>query len=196
MHSAEDLEDEGTTVNRKSHVDNREMMPLLLGAGALALVLAVSNVLVQYPINDWVTYGAFSYPLSLLVVDICNRLKGAAFAYRIVLIGFVCGMILSYVFSTPRIATASVVTFLIIQSLNVYVFDRLRNRQWWQAPLISSSLSSSVDSFLFFSLAFLLTPVPWFTLALGDLIVKLITVLSVLPLYRLLSVFFVKFLKH
>lgn len=172
------------------------MRTLLIGSGALALILAISNVLVQYPINEWVTYAAFSYPLTLLVVDICNRLKGAALAYRIVLVGFVCGMILSYLFSTPRIATASVITFLIIQLLNVYVFNRLRHRQWWQAPLISSSLASTIDSFLFFGLAFALTTMPWVTLALGDLIVKLATVLLVLPLYRIISLYLLHLTKQ
>ena len=168
------------------------MRELVLGSTALAIVLAISNVLVQYPINQWVTYGAFSYPFTLLVVDICNRIKGAAFAYRIVLIGFVFGMILSYLFSTPRIATASVITFLVIQLLNVYIFDRLRERKWWQAPAISSSLASIVDSFMFFSLAFVMTGLPWMTLALGDLMVKLVTVLFVLPIYRLLSLSLLK----
>lgn len=168
------------------------MKALALGATALALVLAISNVLVQYPINQWVTYAAFSYPFTLVIVDICNRVKGAAFAYRIVLIGFVCGMILSYLFSAPRIATASVITFLVIQLLNVRIFDRLRERQWWQAPAISSSLASVVDSFMFFALAFAMTGSPWVTLALGDLLVKLLTVLFALPIYRFFSLSLLK----
>lgn len=156
----------------------------------MALTIAASNYLVQYPLfNNWLTYGAFTFPLVFVIEDLSNRLRGARFATRIVLFGFIIGIILSFATATTRIAAASGATFLISGLCNVFVFHRLRNLAWWKAPLISSVFAATLDSSLFFALAFAGTELPWLKLALGDLVVKLWMVVCLLPLYRLLYPF-------
>lgn len=156
------------------------------GAIAMTLLVTVSNVLVQYPINDWLTWAAFTYPVCFLVTDLTNRSLGPAAARRVVLVGFAVGVLLSVYFATPRIAVASGSAFLVAQLLDVAIFDRLRRGTWWQAPLVSSSIASAVDTALFFSIAFAGTSVPWVTLGLGDFAVKLAMALAMLLPFRAL----------
>ena len=167
-------------------------------AFSMALVVALSNYLVQFPVNyiglqDVFTYGAFSYPVAFLITDLANRKYGKAVAKRIVYIGFVLGVALTLYFSTDfsnliskRIAIGSGSAFLIAQLLDVQIFDRLRKKVWFVAPLISSLIGSSVDTFLFFSIAFYGTGVNWVTLSLGDLFVKIFVALLMLIPFRIL----------
>lgn len=150
-----------------------ERMALAAGVAAMGLVVYVSNVLVEIPINDWLTWGAFSYPIAFLVTDLTNRILGPAAARRVVGVGFVFGVVLSLVFADIRIAIASGTAFLVAQLLDVWIFDRLRRRSWWKAPLLSSLIASAIDTALFFSLAFAFTGLPWMTWALGDYAAKL-----------------------
>lgn len=156
------------------------MTPLLLPTAAMIVVIVASNILVQHPINDWLTWGALTYPVAFLVTDLTNRTQGAASARRVVQVGFAVAVVLSAMLATPRIAAASGVAFLAAQLLDIHVFDRLRARAWWQPPLASSVVGSGVDTGLFFSLAFIGTGVPWVTLAAGDLLVKLALALAML----------------
>ena len=183
---------------------------VLLGVLAMAVVVAASNVLVQYPVNEWLTLGAFTYPFAFLVTDTANRLLGPAAARRVVFAGFLLAVVLSIWLATPRIAIASGTAFLIAQLLDVAVFDRLRAGSWWRAPLVSSTLGSMVDTVLFFTLAFapgllILGPdevwaqdvVPllgvgpetafWISLAVGDFLVKMAITLLALGPYRLMT---------
>ena len=167
-------------------------------AFSMALVVALSNYLVQFPVNyiglqDVFTYGAFSYPVAFLITDLANRKYGKAVAKRIVYIGFVLGVALTLYFSTDfsnliskRIAIGSGSAFLIAQLLDVQVFDSLRKKVWFVAPLISSLVGSSIDTFLFFSIAFYGTGVNWVTLSLGDLFVKIFVALIMLIPFRIL----------
>ena len=128
-------------------------------AAAMALVVVASNVLVQHPFTPWglqdyLTWGAFTYPVAFLVTDLSNRRFGPDVARRVVLVGFVIAVVLSVIFATPRIALASGTAFLTAHLLDIFVFNRLRSGVWWRAPLISSTIGSAVDTVLFFSLAF------------------------------------------
>jgi uncharacterized PurR-regulated membrane protein YhhQ (DUF165 family) len=163
---------------------------LWLPIAAMVVVVVGSNVAVQYPINDWLTWGAFTYPFSFLVTDLSNRAFGAAKARRVVLVGFAVGVALSVVAADWRIGLASGTAFLAAQMLDVSVFDRLRRAAWWRAPLISSLLASTLDTAVFFSLAFAGTGLPWITWGAGDLAVKIAMALVCLAPYRaLMSVF-------
>ena len=159
---------------------------LALGVAAMAAVVTASNVLVQYPINDWLTWGALSYPFAFLVTDLTNRRFGPGAARGVVWAGFACAVVLSALLATPRIAAASGTAFLVAQLADVQVFDRLRNAKWWHAPLVSSALGSILDTALFFSLAFAGSGLPWATWALGDLGVKAGFALVLLIPFRLL----------
>ena len=162
---------------------------VLLGIAAMAVIVTASNVLVQYPINDWLTWGALTYPVAFLVTDLVNRTLGPAAARRVIYVGFAFAVVLSILLATPRIALASGSAFLVAQLLDVFVFDRLRHRTWWQAPLVSSTFGSAVDTALFFSLAFAGTTVPWVTLGLGDFAVKMaLALLMLIPFRALMSV--------
>lgn len=132
---------------------------LALPAAAMCVVVVASNILVQYPfrpfgLEDYFTWGAFSYPFAFLINDLTNRRYGPAAARRVVIAGFVVALALSAWFASPRIAFASGSAFLVAQLLDVTVFDRLRRGRWWRAPLLSSVLGSAVDTAMFFSLAF------------------------------------------
>ena len=163
----------------------------------MGIVVIVSNYLVQFPVKFYelenlLTYGAFSYPITFLITDLANRAFGKKIARYIVLIGFFIGIILTFLVSTNfndlisiRIAIGSATAFFIAQNLDVNIFDKLRNRSWYVAPLTSSILGSIIDTFLFFSIAFFGTDIPWFTLALGDLLVKLIVALIMLVPFRM-----------
>jgi uncharacterized PurR-regulated membrane protein YhhQ (DUF165 family) len=147
--------------------------PLLASALAMTVVVVSSNYLVQLPINDWLTWGALTYPVAFLVTDVTNRLHGPAMARKVVYVGLALAVILSMVLASPRIALASGSAFLCAQLLDVQVFNRLRDRVWWLPPFASTVLGSLLDTALFFSLAFAGEDLPWVTWALGDLGVKL-----------------------
>ncbi len=157
-------------------------LPPVLG---MALVVVASNILVQYPINNWLTWGALTYPVAFLVTDLTNRLAGPKQARRVVYAGFALAVVLSLILADPRIAIASGSAFLCAQLLDVWVFNALRGRVWWMPPIVSSGLGSVIDTALFFSLAFAGTDVPWVTLALGDLGVKLAMALLLVAPFRL-----------
>lgn len=156
-----------------------------LGIAAMVLVVTVSNIAVQYPINDWITFGALTYPIAFLVTDLTNRGLGAKSARSVVYVGFAVAVGLSIWLATPRIALASGIAFLVAQLLDIAVFDRLRRKSWWRAPLISSTLASALDTVLFFSLAFVGTGLPWMTWAIGDYGVKMAVALALLIPFRL-----------
>lgn len=170
---------------------------ILLGVLAMILVVVASNILVQHTVQlDWIvfgipaselwTYGALTYPIAFLVTDLCNRSLGPARARRVVYAGFAAAVLLSVWLAGWRIALASGSAFLLAQLLDITIFDRLRRRRWWQAPLVSSGLGSTLDTLVFFSLAFAGTGVPWVTLALGDYLVKLLVALVMLIPFRAL----------
>ena len=164
----------------------------------MGLVVVVSNYLVQFPIqyfglNEILTYGAFSYPITFLITDLANRAYGKLVARKVVYVGFTIGVLLTLFISTNfsdiisiRIAIGSGVAFFIAQNLDVQIFDTFRKKVWYVAPLTSSILGSITDTFLFFSIAFYATGIPWLTLAFGDLAVKLLITLIMLIPFRLL----------
>jgi uncharacterized PurR-regulated membrane protein YhhQ (DUF165 family) len=164
----------------------------------MGVVVLLSNYLVQFPVQYYglekvLTYGAFSYPVAFLITDLANRSYGKMIARKIVYIGFVIGIIFTILFSTNftdlisiRIAIGSGLAFLIAQLLDVQIFDRLRKKKWFVAPLTSSLIGSTVDTFLFFSVAFYGTGVPWVTLSFGDLSIKVFVALIMLIPFRLL----------
>lgn len=162
------------------------MTRLTPAIAAMAAIVVLSNIAVQYPINDWLTWGALTYPAVFLVTDLTNRRFGVADARRVALIGFVLAVALSIVLATPRIALASGCAFLCAQMLDVAVFDRLRRLPWWQAPLISTGIASILDTLLFFALAFAGTGLPWLTWALGDFAAKAVMAGVLLVPFRLL----------
>ena len=164
----------------------------------MGIIVVLSNYLVQFPVqylglNEILTYGAFSYPIAFLITDLANRSYGKRVARKIVYFGFVLGIGFTVLFSTDfadlisiRIAIGSGIAFLTAQLLDVQIFDRLRKKEWFVAPLTSSMIGSTIDTFLFFSISFYGTGVPWVTLSLGDLIVKVIVALIMLVPFRLL----------
>ena len=160
----------------------------------MSIVILASNELVKHPINNWLTWGAFSYPLSFLVTDITNRLFNAQAARRVVYVGFSLGVGLS-LFIDIRIAVASGSAFLIAQLLDIYVFNKLRSLSWWKAPLASSIVGSALDTALFFTIAFAYSDLPWITWAIGDFSAKLFMAASLLPIFRILVNFYPTSLK-
>ena len=178
---------------------NKTVLFLSIFMGAVVLT---SNFLVQFPIHYYglseiLTYGAFTYPIAFLITDLANRSFGKEIAKKIVYFGFFIGISFTLFFSTNfsdlisiRIAIGSGAAFIISQRLDIYVFDKLRNKYWFIPPLASSINGSVIDTFLFFSIAFYATGIPWFTLALGDLAVKLfVALLMLLPFRMLLKTF-------
>ena len=167
-------------------------LSFLMGAVVLS-----SNYLVQFPINYYglnkiLTYGAFSYPIAFLITDLANRVYGKIIARKIVYIGFTIGISSTLLFSTNfselislRIAIGSGTAFIVAQLLDVQIFDQLRKKKWFVAPLASSCIGSIVDTFLFFSISFYGTNMPWVTLSLGDLMVKILVALLMLIPFRL-----------
>ena len=157
------------------------------GVVAMTSVVAASNFLVRIPINDWLTWGALSYPIAFLVTDLINRRVGPDSARRVVYVGFACGVALSLLTSTPRIALASGAAFLLAQLADVWLYDRMRRLAvWWRAPLVSSTVASALDTALFFSLAFAATGLPWVTWAIGDYGVKIAVACAMLIPFRML----------
>jgi len=168
----------------------------------MGVVVLSSNYLVQFPVNYYglnevLTYGAFSYPLAFLITDLANRSFGKTVARKIVYFGFLIGIIFTVLLSTDfadyisiRIAIGSGTAFLFSQLLDIQIFNRLRKKQWFVAPLTSSIIGSTVDTFLFFSISFYATGIPWFTLSMGDLAVKiLVALLMLIPFRMLLKIF-------
>ena len=164
----------------------------------MGTVVLTSNFLVQFPIHYYglseiLTYGAFTYPIAFLIKDLANRSFGKEIAKKIVYFGFFIGISFTLFFSTNfsdlisiRIAIGSGTAFIVSQRLDVFIFDKLRDKYWFIPPLASSINGSVIDTFLFFSIAFYATGIPWFTLALGDLAVKLFVALLMLLPFRLL----------
>jgi uncharacterized PurR-regulated membrane protein YhhQ (DUF165 family) len=164
----------------------------------MGVVVLSSNYLVQFPVNHYdlneiLTYGAFSYPVAFLITDLANRSFGKSIARKLVYFGFLLGIGFTVLFSTDfadyisiRIAIGSGIAFLAAQLLDVQIFDKLRKKEWFIAPLTSSMIGSTVDTFLFFSISFYATGVPWVTLSLGDLTVKILVALIMLIPFRLL----------
>jgi hypothetical protein len=167
-------------------------------ASLMALVVVLSNYLVQFPVNymglqDLLTYGAFSYPVAFLISDLSNRKYGPDSAKKIVYLGFLLGIFLTFYFSTSysdlisiRIAIGSGTAFLVAQLIDISIFHRLRKKIWFVAPLISSLIGSVIDTFLFFFISFYKTGVNWVSLSIGDLLVKIFVALLMLIPFRLL----------
>tara|TARA_Y100000590_G_C15440932_1_gene908850 strand:- start:286 stop:834 length:549 start_codon:yes stop_codon:yes gene_type:complete len=164
----------------------------------MGVIVLGSNYLVQFPVKYYgleeiLTYGAFTYPVAFLITDLANRTYGKITARRIVYIGFFTGIFFTIIFSTNfsdlisiRIAVGSGTAFIIAQLLDIQIFDKLRRKKWFVAPLTSSLIGSTIDTFLFFSISFYGTSMPWITLSLGDLFVKIIVALLMLIPFRLL----------
>ena len=164
----------------------------------MGFIVLISNFLVQFPVKYYgleeiLTYGAFSYPVAFLITDLANRSYGKLIARQIVYIGFIIGISFTLLFSTNfadlisvRIAIGSGTAFLVAQLIDVQIFDKLRKNKWFVAPLTSSFIGSTVDTFLFFSISFYATGIPWVTLSLGDLAVKIFVALVMLIPFRLL----------
>ena len=171
---------------------------LILLSCMMGVIVLSSNYLVQFPVNYYglgeiLTYGAFSYPIAFLITDLANRSFGKIVARKLVYFGFLLGIGFTILFSTNfsdlisiRIAIGSGVAFLTAQLLDVQIFDNLRRKKWFVAPLTSSLIGSTVDTFIFFFISFYGTNVPWFTLALGDLSVKIFVAMIMLIPFRLL----------
>jgi uncharacterized PurR-regulated membrane protein YhhQ (DUF165 family) len=153
---------------------------------AMALVIVTANITVQYPINAWLTWGAFTYPLVFLVCDLTNRAVGPAAARRVAWIGFAVAVLVSGAFAPWRIALASGTAFIVSQVLDILVFNRWRRASWWKAPLIGSQVASVIDTGVFFFLAFAGTQLNWLQLAGGDLLVKATMAVLLLAPYRAL----------
>jgi len=167
----------------------------------MGFVVIASNYLVQFPItyyglDEILTYGALSYPVTFLVTDLANRAYGKKIARKIIYVGFIIGVILTLIVSTNfsdvisvRIAIGSGVAFFVAQNLDVQIFDNLRNnKSWYIAPFVSSIIGSIIDTFLFFLIAFYNTGIPWVSLAFGDLAVKIIIALTMLVPFRILII--------
>ena len=166
----------------------------------MGLVIIGSNYLVQFPIKyynlqDILTYGAFTYPITFLITDLANRRFGKTKAKKIVYIGFATGIILTLFVSTNfndlisvRIAIGSGTAFLVAQLIDIEIFQILRKKVWFVAPITSSFFGSIIDTFIFFSISFYGTGFPWVTLSLGDLAVKFLIALLMLIPFRLLII--------
>jgi len=175
--------------------ENRIFIILAL---VMSSVVVLSNYLVQFPVNyfglqELLTYGAFSYPVAFLITDLSNRRYGKNTAKKIVYLGFALGLFLTLYFSTNysdlisiRIAIGSGTAFLVAQLIDVNIFDKLRKKIWFAAPLVSSLIGSIIDTFLFFSISFYGTDINWVTLSIGDLFVKILVALVMLIPFRML----------
>lgn len=163
----------------------------------MGIVLVVSNYLVQFPLGDWVTWAAFTYPIAFLVTDCVNRIAGSVLAAKVAIFGFAFGVPLSFIFNVTaapdaawfesgRIALASGVAFACAQMIDILIFSKLRKHSsWWLPPVFSSAPASIIDTSLFFFLAFVGVDFPWVTLAIGDLAIKALMVILLLFPYRL-----------
>ena len=170
----------------------------LILSSIMGFVVLISNFLVQFPVKFYgleeiLTYGAFTYPIAFLITDLANRSFGKIIAKKIVYFGFAIGILFTLIFSTNfsdlisiRIAVGSGTAFIVAQLIDVQIFDKLRKNAWFIAPLFSSLIGSTVDTFLFFSISFYGTGIPWVTLSLGDLAVKIFIASMMLIPFRLL----------
>ena len=185
---------------------NKQKNLFVLLLAIMGLVIISSNYLVQFPVKRFgleniLTYGAFTYPISFLVTDVANRAFGKFIAKKVVYFGFLIGVSLTLLVSTNfsdiisiRIAFGSGIAFLTAQLIDINIFDRLRrNKSWYIAPLISSTIGSVIDTFLFFMISFYGSETPWFTLSLGDLSVKLLIALLMLIPFRVLIMYVKEF---
>lgn len=161
-------------------------LPFAIAVLCMGTIVVGSNILVQYPINLWLTWGALSYPVAFLVTDLINRRFGPHAARRVACIGFVLALIVSVWVATPRIALASGLAFLCAQLADIHVFDRLRHQRWWRAPLLGGVAGAVLDTLVFFSVAFAGTGINWLALTAGDLGVKLLVNLIMLAPFRAL----------
>jgi len=164
----------------------------------MALVVVISNYFVQFPVNyfgleNFLTYGAFTYPIAFLITDLSNRVYGKKIARKIVYLGFALGLFLTLYFSTNyddfisiRIAIGSGTAFLVAQLVDVNIFHKLRKKIWFTAPLVSSLIGSTIDTFLFFSISFYGTGFNWLTLSFGDLFVKIFVAFLMLIPFKIL----------
>ena len=153
---------------------------------AMGLVVLSSNILVHFAINDWLTWGAITYPFAFLVTELVNRAFGPTQARRVAWFGFAVAVAASAVLAPARIAAASGLAFLLSQMLDITVFDRLRQSRWWRAPLVATVLAAILDTCVFWGVGFAGEDVPWVTWALGDLGVKLVMAVCLLLPFRLL----------
>jgi hypothetical protein len=151
---------------------------------AMTVIIIASNYLVMFPINDWLTWGAFPYPISLLVTELTNRQYGPKKARTVVYWGFALAVFFSIWLATPKIALASGTAFLFSQLLDISVFNRLRRAPWWTAPVIASFAASLIDSSIFWNLAFYQEDVPLLQWALGDTGIKLLIDVAMLTPFR------------
>ena len=168
--------------NKGDFASRQFLLPVL----AMAMVVVLSNFAVQFPINDWLTWGAFTYPVVFLVTDLTNRALGPAAARRVAWFGFAVAVLASLAVAPWRIAVASGCAFILAQWLDIAAFNRLRQASWWQAPLIGSVLASVIDTAVFFFLAFYGSDMNWLMLAAGDIGVKWAMALLLLAPYRAL----------
>ena len=152
----------------------------------MAIVVVSSNYLVQFPVNSWLTWGAFTFPIAFLVTDLTNRAVGAQAARRVAYAGFAIAVVVSLGLAPWRIALASGTAFIVGQLLDITAFSRLRTLAWWKAPLIGSLVASVVDTGLFFFLAFYGSGMDWFLLAAGDLAIKCLMAALLLAPYKLM----------
>jgi queuosine precursor transporter len=164
-----------------------ESMSLSIRSAYLLMILIVAscNYFVQFPINDWLTYGSFTYPFSFLITEITNCLHGPKIARKVVYVGFFLAVILSILIATPKIAIASGLAFLISQLLDISVFNKLRQNKWWYAPLFASVSASFIDTFIFWNLAFYGEPLPYIQWACSDFAIKLLCDFCLLVPFRL-----------
>ena len=160
--------------------------PLWIPGLAMAAVVAMSNYLVQFPLNDWITLAAFTYPLAFWVTDLTNRWAGPEKALKVAYLGLFTGLVISLGVAPSRIAIASGTAFICAQLLDISVFNQLRKKTWWKAPFIGSIVGSTADTFLFFSLAFAGTELNWVALACGDLFSKFVMAVFLLAPYRMM----------
>ncbi|WP_415793628.1 queuosine precursor transporter [Bordetella tumulicola] len=152
----------------------------------MGLIVVGSNILVQVPLNDWLTWGGLSYPIAFLVTDVLNRRFGPGAARRVAWVGFALALIVSIWVASPRIAMASGLAYICAQLADIQVFDRLRDQRWWVAPMLSGTVGALLDTAIFFSVAFAATGTPWVTWMLGDLAIKLAVNLTMLAPFRAL----------
>lgn len=170
----------------KLPLDRMTSRQFIVAVLLMGLIVMGSNILVQYPINRWLTWGAITYPIAFLVADLLNRRFGPHAARRVAYVGFVAALVASFWVATPRIAIASGSAFLCAQLVDIQVFHRFRHQSWWRAPLLGGIAGAVLDTFVFFSVAFAGTTVPWVTLLFGDLAVKLVVNTAMLAPFRAL----------
>ncbi len=167
---------------------DKSKIAVIAGIVAMATIVSASNYLVNIPINEWLTYGAFTFPITFFVADIINHHFGPANARKVAYAGLIIAVVISFWLATPRIALASGTAFIIGQLLDISIFHKLRHTHWWNAPLASSTLASAMDTAIFFAIAFAGTDTTWVTWAIGDYGIKMVVALTMLlPFYALMG---------